>query len=368
MSKICIVSPSLQLGGIERSLSILANQFVKKGHEVHFIKIFPFEDFYQLDNRIKVYTPPFNFSKKGESAVKNILYYVRVLSPVGGYIKNLIRTIKPDTVLSYGDWFPHLIMLGLKNKFPFYYSNRSNPRIKYTKSIEFIRNLAYKLTPPTGVIAQTSQAKDRKVKLLGNRTKIKIVPNPAPNFNELNCEKENWIISVGRLHKEKGFIRLMEAFSKIKDRSDWKLVLVGDGIHAKEIMGMSEVYGIQDSVVFLGKVLDVQSVLCKSKIFAFGSHHEGFPNALLEGACAGLACVSFDIVAGPRDIISNGENGFLIEDGNLDEMTRILQYLINNESEIKRLGEAAKKSSDRFNADKITNEILNFILQKTTDS
>ena len=70
-------------------------------------------------------------------------------------------------------------------------------------------------------------------------------------------------------------------------------------------------------------------------------------------------------MAGPTDIISNGENGFLIEDGNIDEMTRTLQYLINNETEIKRLGDAAKKSSDRFNADKITNEILNFILNET---
>ncbi len=364
MSKICIVSPSLQLGGIERSLSILANQFVKLGHEVHFVKIFPFDDFYQLDERVKLHNPPFSFSKKGDSPLKNIIYYFRVLSPIGGYIKNLIKQIKPDTVLSYGDWFPHLIMLGLRNKFPFYYSNRSNPRIKYTKSIELIRSLAYKLTPPTGIIAQTSQAKDRKLKLLGNRSEIKIVPNPAPNFSEINCEKENWIVSVGRMHKEKGFIRLMESFSKIENKKNWKLVLVGDGIHSKEITEMAKIYGVQDSVLFLGKILDVQSVLCKSKIFAFASHHEGFPNALLEGACAGLACVSFDIIAGPRDIITHGENGFLIEDGNIHEMARILQYLIDNENEIIKYGEAAKRSTSRFNADFITQEILTFILAK----
>jgi glycosyltransferase involved in cell wall biosynthesis len=351
------------MGGIERASSTLANQFARRGHEVHFVKIFPFADFYEIDSSIKIYTPQKQFLKKEFSKFGNILYYWNVLNPFYGSILKIVKRINPDAILSFGDWFPHLVMLGLRNQFPFYYGNRSNPNIKYPYYFELIRKAAYKISPPSGVIAQTNRAKERKQRLLGDEANIRIIPNPAPVISQSFEKRENWIISTGRLHKEKGFIRLIEIFSKLQNKNDWKLIIVGDGIHAREIKEKVKELDLEQYVIFTGKVKNVFELLAKSKIFVLASHNEGFPNALLEAAAAGLACLSFDIVAGPSDIISNGMNGILIPDNDLIAMTDALQMLISNQDEIDRLGVAAKKSMERFNIEKITDEYLSFIIK-----
>jgi GalNAc-alpha-(1->4)-GalNAc-alpha-(1->3)-diNAcBac-PP-undecaprenol alpha-1,4-N-acetyl-D-galactosaminyltransferase len=362
INKVCIVAPSLQMGGIERSLTLLANYLNLEGVEVHFVTMFPFKDFFSLENGIVLHRPELIFFKKDQSFWKNFFFYVRMVSPMNGKIISTINKISPDLVISYGDWYPHLIMLGLRNRYPFVYSNRSSPKIRYSKPIEFVRWLAYKLTPPAGIIAQTSYAKARKQRILGDKIPIKIVPNPVL-FSDLPIvEKSNWIVSVGRLHKEKGFIRLIEAYSAIRNK-DWKLVLIGDGIHKIDIVNFVKHKGLENNVVFVGKVKDVASFLNQSKIFVLASHTEGFPNALLEAGSLGLPLISFDIVAGPSDIIENEVNGILLPDGDIRGLSRAIDRLIDDVDLRNRLGKNAKISSERFDINNLGGEIYSFLCE-----
>lgn len=363
--KICLIAPSLQMGGIERAMSTLANYFVSRGHEVHFITLFPFEPFFVLDERINVYIPPYSFPRYGRSLLQTISYYAKMLAPFLGYIYKVVKRVRPDVILSFGDVFPHLAMLQLVNlKIPFFYSNRSNPNIKYSFLITTIRNIAYKVSPPTGVIAQTNEALLRKRKILGNKIPIVIIPNPVRRIEKKSdIEKENWIVSVGRLHLEKGFVRLLEVFSMIES-AEWKLVLAGGGLHENEIKQKAIDLGIAEKVIFLGKVSDIDTLLLKSRIFVLSSHNEGYPNALCEAMSAGLACLAFDIVAGPKDIIKDGENGFLIPDNDLNTMADKLQLLINNDELRVKFGQNAMQIYKSNNIESIGNRFLDFILQK----
>jgi len=352
------------MGGIERQMSITANYFATKDIEVHFITLFPFEPFFILDERIKVYIPPYAFPRTGRNVLQTASYYIKILSPFNGYIKQQIKKIKPDAILSIGDWFPHAIMLQLKElKIPFYYSNVSNPLIKYNWFPELIRKTAYRFSPPAGIIAQTSAAAERKKKLLGNKILIKIIPNPVLEIMHYPIKKENWIVSVGRLHLEKGFVRLMEVFAQI-NAPGWKLVLAGNGVHEKEIKQKAIDLEIDERVIFLGKVQNIPELLSKSKIFVLASHQEGFPNALCEGMAAGLPCLAFDIIAGPGDIINDGTSGYLIPDGNLKLMAKRIQYLIENEQERIKLGQEAEKITETYSVVKIGNKLLEFIFEK----
>lgn len=360
--KICLIAPSLQMGGIERAMSTLGNHFVSQGHEIHYITLFPFEPFFELDNRIMFYNPPFAFPRYGRNMVQTLSYYLKMLTPYIGYFRKQIEKISPDVIMCFGDWYPHAIMLQIADlKIPFYYCNRSNPKIKYKPFPTLIRFLAYKLSPPTGIIAQTHEAMLRKRKLLGNEIPIKIIPNPVRRIEPKNLQKENWIVSVGRLHLEKGFVRLMEVFSLLK-ANDWKLILAGGGVHEKEIKQKAIDFGIADRVVFLGKVTDIDSLLLKSKIFVLSSHKEGYPNALCEAMAAGLPCVSFDIIAGPKDIIINNENGFLVPDNDIKRMAQILQSLIDKSELRVMIGERAKEINVSNSVERIGNQYLNFIL------
>lgn len=348
------------MGGIEKSLSMVANYLDNVNVEVHFITLFPFEDFFELNAGITVYKPGLKFQSNPKNKLKNLLYYIRLLSPIGGRITKRINSIKPDLVLSYGDWFPHFIMLGLMSKYPFVYSNRSNPNIRYSKGIEFVRWCAYKLAPPTGIIAQTSYAKERKLRLLGSNIPIRIIPNPTFLIDDFPREKRNWVVSVGRLHKEKGFIRLIEAFAHVKNK-DWRLIIVGDGIHREEIHKEIEQKGLEDRVILKGKSNNIVPILLQSSIFVLASHNEGFPNALLEAFATGLPSVSFDIVAGPSDIIHNGVNGILLPDNDIEGLTNSINRLIDDEELRFVLGKNAKESSEKYNIDIIGTDIHSFL-------
>jgi len=363
--KLCLIAPSLQMGGIERAMSTLANYFVTQGHEIHYITLFPFEPFFELDSRINLHIPPFLFPRYGRNLLQTTSFYAKMLAPFYGHIYKIVKRVNPDVILSFGDVFPHFVMLQLAHlRFPIYYSNRSNPNIKYNIFITTVRNIAYKLAPPTGVIAQTNEALLRKRKILGDKIPIIIIPNPVRRIEKKSdIEKENWIVSVGRLHLEKGFVRLLEVFSMIES-ADWKLVLAGGGLHENEIKQKAIDLGIAQKVVFLGKVSDIDTLLLKSRIFVLSSHNEGYPNALCEAMSAGLACLAFDIVAGPKDIIKDGENGFLIPDNDLKTMAYKLQLLINNDGLRVKLGQNAMQICKSNNIESIGNRFLDFILQK----
>lgn len=361
--RICLIAPSLQMGGIERTMSTLGNFFVSRGHEIHYITLFPFEPFFVLDGRIKLYTPPFKFPRYGRNSMQTLIYYTKMLSPASGHIRKQIKKIKPDVIMCFGDWFPHAIMLQLADlKIPFYYCNRSNPKIKYKPIPSLIRYLAYKIAPPKGVIAQTGEALLRKRRILGAKIPIRIIQNPVRVIETIDVKKENWIVSVGRLHLEKGFVRLLECFSMI-DNKGWKLVLAGSGVHEKEIKQKAIDLCVAENVIFLGKVANVDELLMKSKIFVLSSLKEGYPNALCEAMSAGLACISFDIMAGPKDIIKDGINGILVPDNDLQYMADKIQVLINDEQQREYLGRNAKEISVSNSIAKIGDQFLNFIME-----
>ena len=361
MKKICLLAPSLQMGGKERAMSTLANYFVTKDIDVYYIAMFSFEHFFELDSRVKYCEPETEYPKNG-GIVKILNYYKSIFSPFNGYVARKISSIAPDAVMSFGDWVPHLAMLSLRGKYPFYYANRSNPLITYSAIQEFIRRLAYKLYPPTGIIAQTSLAKERKERIFkGKRMpRIKVIPNPARIVTHFDIARQDYIIAVGRMLWSKGFGRVIDVFSKL-NAPGWKLVLVGNGPALDEIKNKAESMGLMDRVIFPGKSNKVDEWLAKSKIYIMASYKEGFPNALCEAMAAGLACVSYDIVAGPRDIIIDGFNGYLVSDGDEKLMVEKTQKLVDNPELILSIGKNAEKIVDVLSIEKIGDMYLNFI-------
>ena len=87
---------------------------------------------------------------------------------------------------------------------------------------------------------------------------------------------------------------------------------------------------MEESVSFPGNVVDVDKFILGSEIFAFTSVSEGFPNVLLEAMNGGLACVSYDCVAGPSELIEDGENGYLVPVGHKEVFSERLLNLMKD--------------------------------------
>ncbi|HSH51551.1 MAG TPA: glycosyltransferase, partial [Bacteroidales bacterium] len=96
-------------------------------------------------------------------------------------------------------------------------------------------------------------------------------------------------------------------------------------------------------------VVDIDHYYRKSEIFAFPSLSEGFPNALAEGMKASLACIAYDCVAGPSELIEDGKNGFLVPVGKKNFFKKRLKELMINEKKRERFQNVAAPSIEKLN-------------------
>lgn len=241
--------------------------------------------------------------------------------------------------------------------------DRSNPKKKHPILIRLLRKITYKNA--TGIIAQTSLSKEQLWKQTKNKN-IKIIPNPIREVKLYsNLDREKIIINIGRLVPEKGQKYLLEAFSLLES-SEWKLVILGDGPLRQSLTDLAKNLGIQDRLIMPGSVKNVDEWLARSSIFAFSSISEGFPNALIEAMAAGLPCISFDCDAGPRDIIKDGKNGFLIPNKNTHLLTKKLNELIKHPNIAKDISNSALDVRNDFAKNHISKILFDFITQDKT--
>ncbi|HIF9523260.1 TPA: glycosyltransferase [Photobacterium damselae] len=190
-----------------------------------------------------------------------------------------------------------------------------------------------------------------------------VIPNPIDKKGEkLNIERTrfNSIVAVGTLTKRKGFERLLRMWLSIENRCDFSLDIYGDGEDLEKLKKQSKEYG-HKRVTFHGKVSNIEEYLSKAKIFVMTSYVEGFPMVLLEAMSSGLPCIAYDIKTGPKEIIINTENGYLINDDDEVEFINAVLRLTNDDLKIKKMSLAANKSIMRFETESVINKWLEII-------
>lgn len=352
--KLCVVSPCLLMGGMENAASIMANFFANEGLDVTIITLFKRPHFYKIDDRIKIIDPPSDRSKGNK-----LWYYIKTVF----FLRKNFRELSPDRVLSYGDWTNFLVLMacvGINTKVII--SDRASPDMKFQWHVKFLRRILYPRAH--GILAQTERAAQQKYRMLGKSINIRVIPNPVKLVQLYpEIERRKIVLGVGRHFYVKGLDRLIEAFALLNGNHNYKLLIAGSrGPETPELLKITEKYNLNPKEIFLEKIKDIDRLYADCKIFVLSSRSEGFPNALIESMAAGLACISFDCCAGPGEIITNGENGILVENDNVCELTKQMQYLIDNEKEIERLGNNALAIRERLCLDKIGKQYLEFIM------
>lgn len=180
-------------------------------------------------------------------------------------------------------------------------------------------------------------------------TNIEVIPNPIYVFPEMAspCDSHQ-VIAVGRYTWQKGFDLLITAWYQVaKHHPNWQLCIFGAGdstLYRKKV----EELNLQSSLICEGATKDVYQKYIESSIFVLSSRFEGLPLVMIEAMSAGLPCVSFTCPCGPRDVIKDGEDGLLIEAGNVDKLAEGICLLIENESLRKQMGTAARRNVVRF--------------------
>lgn len=189
------------------------------------------------------------------------------------------------------------------------------------------------------------------------------IPNPLSFFDEKfsNLSQKN-VINIGRLTGDKRQGLLLNIWERISLRyPDWKLLLVGRGELKNTLEEMIVTKNLNSSVEIIEPIKNVESLFLKSSIFAFTSKYEGFGMVLAESMSYGIPCISFDIPSGPRDIIEDKIDGFLIENGNISEYIEKLELLMSNVKKREEMGKNAKQNIQKFLDTKIEQKWNNLL-------
>ncbi|MGN9791278.1 glycosyltransferase family 4 protein [Streptomyces sp. OZ13] len=181
------------------------------------------------------------------------------------------------------------------------------------------------------------------------------MPNPLPFFPEVPSDRSaKTVVSIGRLHEEKGVDLLLDAWAEVAPlHPDWTLRIYGSGEEEAALKKQSAQLGLSTSVEWMGRTSDVPGALRESSLFALSSRGEGFPLALMEAMATAVPCVAFDVAPGVREIISDGEDGFLAPPGNTAEFARRLDMLITDKELRDRMGERARREIQRYSTTEI---------------
>lgn len=184
---------------------------------------------------------------------------------------------------------------------------------------------------------------------------VGFMPNPLPFFPEEPSKREaRTVVSIGRLHEEKGVDLLLDAWAEVAPHhEDWTLRIFGAGEEEEALRKQSAALGIESSVEWMGRTGDVPGALRDSSVFVLSSRGEGFPLAPMEAMATAVPCVAFDVAPGVREIITDGVDGLLASPGNTAALARQIRKLLADKELRDGMGEAARENIQRYSTERI---------------
>ncbi len=186
------------------------------------------------------------------------------------------------------------------------------------------------------------------------------------------AKRKHVVLASGRLNFQKDFPALLRAWALLGERrQDWKLKIIGEGGDMPKLKTLAEELGISDCVELPGYSSDVAGEMRNASIFAMTSLFEGFGLVIVEAMSCRLPVVSFDTKYGPRDIIRDGVDGFLVENRDEEVFAETLYQLMMDEELREKMAANAEQRAMDFDVNVIAQKWMveyNNLLSKKSQS
>ena len=353
--KITFVIEQLIGGGAERVTAALVNEICKDdSYDVHLVVYKrDTKNDYKTDDRITWHV----MEDKETSRLGAIQHRV-------SFLRNTIKTIKPDCVLSLGT--PRITvlltvaMIGLKC--PLILSERNDPkRYPVTKVWRKLRDISYYLAD--GVVFQTTEAKECFAKSIMNKSVVICNPLTANLLERHENERDHRIVNCCRLSKQKNLDLLIDAFSDIViEFPNNTLHIYGEGPEKEHLENKVVNLGLTDKVYFHDYSNRIHEEINTASLFVSSSDYEGISNSMLEAIALGIPTICTDCpVGGARETIEHGFNGMLVPVNDRNAMAKAMKEVLSNDELMDTLSKNGYLLREKINVTAITEKWLSFI-------
>lgn len=353
---------------MERILSVKANYLAERGYEVHIITTDQMgrDIFFPLHASIKTYHIDLDYEgSNGGPLSKKLWAYFTNQPRHRKVLRALLREIKPDITISMfgheASFLPALEEGGVKI-LEYHFSK--------------LKRLQYGRTGIWGAMDRWRTKNDERIvrrferfivlteedkALWGDVAGISVIPNPKPfESEEVSMLEAKVVLAAGRYCHQKNFEELIHIWEKVAPQApDWTLAIYGNGEDRQKLEALVQSKGLEQQLHLAMPTQDMKTVYKAASIYAMTSRYEGLPMVLIEAQTMGLPIVSYACKCGPRDIISHGQDGFLIEEGEQDAFADALLVLIRDEDKRRSMGQASRSHSMTYNLEPIMQRWIN---------
>ena len=368
--KLLYVVPNLNNGGgVARVLSIKTNFLIEKfGYEVHILT--------QNDGNSSLF---YTFNEK--IVLHDMILEGANIKFLNNYRKSLnkqVASINPDIIIVCDNGlkaftFPFI----LKGNKPIIFECHGSRFMEENVTNDmffsnFLRKLKYRFkffgaSKFNKIITLSEENREEWSK----KNSI-VIPNPiwldTNVTSKLNSKKA---IVVSRHSYEKGIDRLLLIWKKvISIHPDWVLDIYGKSEKKNNHFALANNLNLKNNVSFFEPVNNINEKYLEASMCLMASRYEGIPMVLIEAMASGLPCITYDCPCGPRAVVNNNYNGFLIENSNENEFVKAVCSLIEDENLRIQMGKNAKESTNKYKTDaimKLWDELFIELVSKTSN-
>lgn len=338
-----------------------------------------------LDEKIKVFNLNLKEVVKNSQSKLPIINYFKIQKNIKTTFKNIINKIQPDiiTCLDGGVGYRLQMLPMIKTKSIKVLECHMAYEFERQKIIEqknrfrqknILEKVKDKVRPSSlfrkdndflhsnydHIITLTNEDLVERGKINVPKTRIYNFKNSPKNITTFGSRK-NIVLAVGGLDKNKNFNELIKAVSLIKNHiSEWEFHIYGEGNEFNKLKESISIFKLDDIIKLKGYSLEMDSVYKTAKILVSTALTEAFGMTILEAFSYNIPVISYDCKSGPKEIIRDGVNGYLVEVNDTQTLADKILKLISNHQLLEEFSANTSLDLHKFDKEKIMQEWINF--------
>ncbi|MDF9787847.1 glycosyltransferase [Polynucleobacter sphagniphilus] len=337
-------------GGVAFVLSRIASILASRDIEVEIICAYKGDSKcpFFINNLNIQYLQNFANHEKFKNNILKKLYWIYILPFIWNFVKNcnsdyIISTSPPITALLF---LPSIFF----NKKVISWENIS---FSHYKGI-FYRMRLFIFKKIHSVIT-VSTNDDLFFKNNGIKSNLIFNPIDKPEFFKKNIRKDFNFLCAGRLVNQKGFDLLIGIINiyELKFKDVINLTIIGDGPDKEMLLKLVNKFRLKSKINFENFNPNLRQFYLNSDVFLLPSRYEGLPIVLLESQSYGIPAIAFDCPTGPKDVVVDNFNGFLIQCFDLEEFANSMHRIKFEAGLLDNLSIGAFKKSDIFSGNSV---------------